>query len=558
MLNCIPDNESVLEFAYNIVGGEEASLSFGYGIGVSSESYASLIFGYHIAVSDLDYWEPTETPVGYMTQVIGNNYPTWHAGRRLYGGKTQRVINSLGGFQLTEVATNISKTRANLFLGTADVSEPYKIWVAPRPVARSKQVKRNLLQNGSFNVINPQRVGPWGWSEALPDASGDWTIKRNKGLFGNNSIRLSVSEGESVVLKQDNDYIYSYGSSYTATVWYAGIRPSRDGWPEERFAGPKLQLSTQYADGTYDVVSVYLKTDTDGYWTKSSVTFYPTKQTHNIEVSIIAQDEDGEDVVIDIGGIQLEEGPYSLPYTEYKFEPDYLFLVYPEEDITESTAWGNVTYTRQKKVRIRDDFDYQRLLELPPSRAELSASTDEVGVTNNVFDVYVEEDGARFSIGWRITSNYIERYNADLLMDEVFDTVSVADLYADGKRNRYYFKPSSFDITQVYEALTVANKFIYVIVKETYNGKTCRVLKVCSPYLRWDVRDHLESLADIYVDDGTGTCNSVSLVSGRTDQLLIDIDSTVYLCQLKWDSAATSRDGNVILRTDPEEARIVA
>lgn len=558
LLPCIPDNEAVLSFGYGIVGEEVSTLNFGHGIVVSTEEYATLSFGYETTVSGLTSWEPTQTPWGYMTQFMGNFYPYWHAANAKVGGRTQRVLNSLAGFPLTQLMTKIRRVRANLFLSTADVSEPNKIWVAPRPVASSEQDQaRNLLLNPTFNRVHPQRLGPWGWSSALPGSTGDWELKRGLGLYGYHGVRLTVENGESITLSQDNDLIFRSGNSYTATVWYAGMRPTRSTPIVSRSAGPQLQLATQYSDGTLDVVSVFLDDDTSGAWKKASVTFSPTMDTHNLQVSIVVRDYAGEPVVLEVGGVQLEAGPSSSVFTEHIDNSNALFLVYPTEEITESTRWGDITYDRQERIRFVDDLDYDTLLESLPNRCAVSAATTEVGVSGAVLDATIEPNGQQFSIGWRIANNLIERYNADIRQSEVYGTYKIADLFGNGHTDLLFTRPVDVGVTTTYEAITVAGDWLYVMTKEVYLGKTQRVLKVCSPYIRWEDTNHLESYADIYVNDGTGSCTFLGVVDVKSDKLLMTIGGTDYVIDLIWDIAARNPAGTLIFRSDPGEAIVV-
>ena len=169
----------------------------------------------------------------------------------------------------------------------------------------------------------------------------------------------------------------------------------------------------------------------------------------------------------------------------------------------------------------------------------------------------IESGGQYFTVGWRISNNLIERYNADIRQEEIWGYYKVADLYGDGSTDLEFFRPADFGVTSTYEALTIAGEWIYVVVKEVYLGKTQRVLKICSPYIRWDDTNHLESYADIYLDDGDGSCTYLGLVDGRTDKLLMTIDGNDKIVDLIWDSAARDSNGMIIFRNDVSDAVVV-
>jgi hypothetical protein len=558
LLPCVPDNEAVLSFGYIIVGDESSTLSFGYEIVESTEEYSTLSFGYEITIAGLTSWEPTFTPVGYMTQYMGNFYPYWHAANVKNGGRTQRVMNSLAGFQITQLLTKIRRLRANLFLSTTDLSEPHKVWVAPRPVASIEQDKTiNLLSNPSLSRVQPQRLGPWSWSSGFVGSTGDWELKRGLGLYGYHAVRLTAQNGESISLKQSNDLIFREGNIYTATVWYAGMRPERGTPISSRSSGPQLQINTQYSDGSTEIDSVFLEDDTNGAWKRASLSFSPSKDTHNIEVSIVVKDYEGETVVLEVGAVQLEAGRDSSVFTDNVFSSNTLYAIYPRETISEDTGWGTFSYERQKRIRIDDFLSYENLLEQLPDRCTVTTATSEVAVSNNVLDAIIESTGQQFSIGWRIANNLIERYNVDIRQNEIWGYYKIADLYGNGDTDLLFFRPADLGVTSTYEALTVAGEWLYVMVKETYLGKTTRVLKICSPYIRWDDTNHLESFADIYVDDGTGTCTFLGVINGRSDQLLMTVSSVDKVIDLIWDSAARNTDGTLIFRSDLGEATVV-
>jgi len=558
--DCIPENEAVLSFGYEVVGEELSTLSFGFGVVASTEEYASLDLAYEIVPAGGTTWEPTVTPYGYMTQVIGNQYPYWHAGQAKVGGRTQRVINSLGGFHLTELMHKFRKLRANMFLGTVDLSEPHRAWMTPRPVTlRDQEKPRNLLLNPGFSRVIPQRLGPWAWNSGLVSSTGDWNLTRATGLYGYYGFRASVDDGESVTLSQSIGLVLRAGQTYTATVWYAGMRPTRSIPVTGRSSGPSLLVGTQYSNGEVDSTSVFLEDDTGGLWSRASVTFTPLSDTHSVDVSLVVQDYEGESVVMEFGGVQLELGSKSSPFMENTFDEGMLYLLDAKVETTESTAWGDITYYRQQRVRVDDYYDWRTLQELPADRATVTAETVEtIATEQNVLGAVVDVGGRTFGLGWRIASGLIESYNADLRQEEVCATFQIADLYGDGAPVRLYHRPVDLGVTQTYEAMCTSRDWLYVVVTEVYLGKTHRVLKVCAPYSRWDANGYLESVADIYLDDGTGTVLSIGLVEGRSDQLLMQkTGDDYYVVDLLWDSAARTSDGHVIFRKDPGSAILV-
>lgn len=549
-----------LDFAYDKTGYELGLLDFAYDKNATAYKTASLDFSYWKVSGDLLQWDPTATPVSYMTQIIGNTFPYWHAARRVEGGRTQRVINSLGAFHLEQLFYGIRKHRANLHLSQADVSEPDQVWALDRPVAKPDHKRPiNLLLNPAFSYIHPQRLGPWAWSRGFFGATGDFEMRRGRGLYGQNAVRLTADVGEAIALEQGNNLVFREGDQITVTVWYAGMRPDRGNEDIYLHDGPRLLLSVEYADDTVEMHQAYLRDDTGGGWLCETFTVTASKETHEIGVSVVVEPREGEKCVIEVGAVQLEYGAESTPFTEHVSKFGALFLVSPFETVVESTDWGSITYTRQSVTPIEDNISYDDLVDrIPPSRASITPAVDEQGVTYTTLGVRVDDSGRQFTTGWRINgSNLIERYNAMNRQSEVFNTFKVADLFGNGGTEVLYFKPDYLGVTSVFEALTVAGEWLYVIVKETWNGKTMRLLKVCRPIFRWNEIGYLESVSDVYLDDGTGTCESVGLIESRTDRLLLVISGVPKVAQLIWDAGASNGKGMVVLRSDPGEAILV-
>jgi len=550
---------ALLEFSYAKTGYDLAILDFSYAKTASPEEVASLDFGYAKTTADVDRWEPTITPVSFMTQVIGNLYPYWHGARRLEGGKTQRVLNSLGGYEMGLLLNSVRQHRANLHLSQADISEPDTVWAIERPVTRQNQKDNvNLLINPGFSFVFPQRLGPWGWSQGFIGATGTFSLRRGYGLFGYNAVRLTADEGEAIALEQVTEAIFRQGDQFTATIWFAGIRPVRTDEDFYMKDGPRFLVSVEYADGTVEMSQVYLRDDTDGVWTKESITITAAKETHSIRVSAIVEDRDGETVVMDFGGAQLESGTTSTEWTEHIGRQGTLFLVYPRVTVDETTAWGFISYFRQPIIAIEDTFGYGDLIStLVPTRATMELAADEDGTTFTTLGVMVDQDGYQFQVGWRIVANVIERYNSINTQNEVWATYKIGDLYGNGTTDFYYYKPDQLGVTQTLEAMTVARDLLHVVVKETWNGTTMRILKIVKPTYRWDDVGYLESIGDVYLNDGTGTCESIGLIEGQANKILVVIDGVSYVVSLLWDAAATNGKGMVMLRSDPGEAVMV-
>ena len=507
-----------------------------------------------------DTWEPTATPVAYHTQKIGNQLPYWHAGRRVIASRTQRVLNAAAGFHMDTFMSQVRLLRANGHLATADVCEPHMVWVCRRPIAvRSHEDVRNMLQNPGFHRVQPWRLGAWGWGRSLSAGTGEISLRPGRGLFGYYGIRLTAEVGETISLHQRLVRPMNVHENFLVSCWYAGMRPASS-FAGPQVDGPKILVTLTYVDNTTEDFQEFLNPATDGTWTQASLLITPSKVVHSVDVKAVVEDVDGETAVMEFGGFQMELGTLPTPWTEDLTGARNLYLLYEKDNYTESTDWGDITYDRQTRIAIADNVDYAALSYVTtPSRATVvAADDDEVGVAHTVLGAEVDQAGVQFSVGWRVNSGVIERYNADLSQSEVWYSLGVADLFADGTFDETYRDPADEAVTQVIEAITVARHWLYIVVKETWKGRTNRILKVCNPYVRWKDTGFLESLQDIWLDSGTGTCTGIGLMDERIDKILYTVDGTDYVGTLFWDKAAGTQDGMVVLRSDPGEGVLVA
>lgn len=532
---------SVLSFGYEIQGYESSVLEFGYAIAEDNRESAELSFGYEIVPSSVDTWYPTVTPVGYLTQLIGNNFPYWHAARRLEGGKTQRVINSLAGFHLTELDLSSISLKRSMYLKTCATDEPGRGWIFARPIAKSAQKSgSNLLRNPTFSKCLHFRDGPLFWDITSSSYSEGFELVEDEGLFDKYALRLR----KTTAISQTVYSVIRKSTKFTATVWYAGMRKAR-GFEASRKSGPKLIVGVRYADNTYETFSEVIKDDTSGKWNKAYVTVTPRKDTHSIDFIISISPLDGEEVCIDIGGALLEQKNTT---DLFSFNPDDglpLTIKYPKEEHT-ATLVGpeEITYSRVPATVIKDDKTFDELAIAIPDRCVLSDETPKSAYSTEIFGGSAETNGNVSPTGWRVEDNLIAKYDALSGRDDTLETFAIADLlYTDGEF--LYHKASQLGVENTIEALTVYNKKLYVVVKETYRGVDRRLLKVVEPFHRWEHDNQLECIKEILVPTSDGTC----IFIGSTDcynEFVLTIDDEDIMINLVKDEAA-SLEGDVVL-----------
>jgi len=543
-------NASSLYFEYEITGYEISSLEFDYEIQASTDEIASLDISYEVKRATLTQWEPLETPKSPYTQVIGNQFPHWHAARRRAGSTIQRVLNSAAGHHLQMLSREIHRLRANLFVATTDLSELDQVYVVKDPRDPLHQpVRRNLLRNSSFFLGGLSRLGtPHEWTAGLSASTGDVTLSEEGSLFGTYGVRMAAGVGEVVVLYQRRDLVLPADAPISAAVYYAGMAPEETADPAEA----SLCVTLQYRDGTTRMWRAGLERGTDGEWKRQTLTVTPTQETHSITVAVVVDNRFSlVPLTFEIGAFQLEKGDNLGPWTPSSDDDISYAVVQDRGEISETVNGSALTFSRARRTVVLPAASYEILSrETLPTRLTKAAATTEVGVASSRLGFMVGTDGVRYSTGWRIEDGQVARYNADISQDEVFNLFLIADTYADGLfEETLYSDVEDLGVTQVAEALTVLDGLIYVVVKETYRGRTVRVLKICHPGIRWDDTGHLECLREIKVDTGEGSCTFIGSIDKRPDEFLVTISGVDYKLSLTFDHATLLESGLLAFRS---------
>jgi hypothetical protein len=548
LLHGVPYTASIY-VEYEVLGADYSVLDASYEVEEQPYDFATLDGAYQVIRPTIEEWEPTETPVTQWTQIIGNKFPVWHAARRRRGSTIQRIVNSISGYHISAFIDEVSLFRNNRFLPTVDLSELDTIYSVMAPSRRSPPLRNNLLVNSDFSIPGLARLGTaWTWNDGLRGSTGRVSLTQNASLFGTYGSRLTAVVGNTTHVKQTRDLQLQPGTSVTASVYYAGMLPALAALIEEAY----LSIQVQYSDGTIETWRKALKRGTDGGWDFKYLTAEMSRETHTVTVLIGLDNRFGDyDLYLDVGAVKLELGDKASPWSASEEDEQAYSVVQDKTTIEETVGENDLSYDRVPRVKLFtvDNFEFLDRDSLP-RRMSISEAEDEVAINKNRVGIRVDKDGSRFSIGWRVDDDLVVSYNADIALDEVYDEYRVADFYADHRYDeKLYLNVEDLGVDQTVEVLTVHRGLIWVVVKEEYLDRTVRVLKVCSPGLRWDETNHLESLREIPIDDGDGSCTFVGFVENSSDRILFTIDDVNYVGTLEYDDSVMTLDGLLLTRT---------
>jgi len=562
--------------------------------------YQGLDTGYSIAISAIDEldanysWSPIngstvpldgsyayyrkkgvrcEAQVGWWshwTQAIANGLPLWHAGRNNEFCRTQRLINIFAQ-EIEEADRLLQEERRNRFIGTVDIFQPDKSYRIPITVPLRDQPQysesKNLVANSDFSIPGLARYNvPWGWTDRMTATTGLVEHYTANALTGTGCVRMKADAGEVCYLRQLVHSTLGAEDCVTASAW-VNVPVPVDAPRSTDSAKYALVLTVLYADGTTTTSRVAIPAATAGGWRRIETTVSCDRRVFRADVMFVVDNEDGDSTwEVFVDGVQLEGAPgatsYERPLTElpHWLENRNRSLFYLQavgaatERTVEHESGYPLTYSEYQHTKVwitQDKFDWW-LQAVPTRTGSITATSGLSGTTRTRWGFEAEsETKVRRNAAFQIGDNQIQYVVEDTPADILFSH-DIADHFMDGAdtlRDEYGIyadDDESFSVT--IEALTVHRNMLWVVVKETFEGSTIRVLKVLRPAQRPDVLadddqdNFLETIQDFRLDDADGTVTSVAFVEGNDAKLVMQKGDDQYSLDLYFDYAFWTTD----------------
>lgn len=543
-----------------------AWLSDRYSFSVTVPEYSDLDDTYSYSRSKGTRYDPQVGWWSYWTQIIGNELPPWHSGRHNKYSRTQRLFNVFAQ-PLEEFSRKLEEERRNRFISTADVFQPHGAHRIPVSVRlRSEKrdlIRRNLLRNPEFSIPGLARYAlPWAWTDRIAGSDGTVTSYYDNALEGTASIRMYAQAGQICYLRQGVQRVFSTNDSVTASAWVLVPFPttySEDSDPAH------LVLTLMYEDGSSEMVKQALPHGTAGSWRRIQVTKDIAKRVHRADFMIVLDNDTDHDWEVFVDACQLEASPAA---TAFQLPPDSVpFWMEPQNQAFHLQAIGSassrtvehktgqgVTYNEyiHRRVFVTNDTFEWWYKAIPTRVGSLSAESGlEATVKTRWGFTAEEETRARRNASFQIAS---DGSSIDWVVEEtpidVLFSYKLADHFADGGYQDEYMVPEDEDssYTFVAEALTVHRDLLWIVGKETWNGTTKRILKICLPSGQPDVladsdkTNFLEVIQDFDLGISSGSATAVAFVEGHDDKLVVTIDGADYSAALWYDYAYWTQD----------------
>lgn len=497
---------------------------------------------------------------GWTTQELGNEFPRWHMARLNPGGPSQQLISSWG-HHIDKMKLEFGKFRKTLFLETAPVDEADVFEHAGvADWKESSKFRYNILSNPAFSMRGlARRQTPMWWNSGKAHTTGTFELTR-RALLGTYSVKLTAAQDEECYLSQERR-IELVPGSITLSAWYMSPMPEDTISTDASLYG--LFLRVVYADGTSEMFTDGLLIGTDGDWVRATTTATLAKEVYSVKAGIYLKNPDAQTVVVYIGGMQLEEGEAatswsSSPLSRRPFVEEYLPFTHPidayidegsETESEEVVTGSAVSFTTK---RIRELYLTQRhetfWEDVVPDSIEISASTGTPMVSQQLqFGWYATPEEYRtWNTSWRIVSNTLQQYNSDI-SNETIGEFKIGEFWLDedGTTNVGVLDSSEDPgFSRTLETFTFIRQRLWLVCKETEGGVTKRILKILDPWSRWPLPIaydqalacvHLETIGDVEIPNSSGTASFLGALESDPDKLMITIDGSDYILDLKYD-----------------------
>ncbi len=575
----MPFDYSVLPVRYRFghADTDEVQVRYSYEERVASTSTADVVYRWNID-TDSNRWQRQYGFWANSTQELGNIFPHWHMARHNPGGDTQLFLNAWG-MGLDDVKQNYFAYRKDLFIGTADLSQPDVFYYAPVQNVRGATRLRNtnLLLNSSFSIRGLARVGmPVHWCKRAGTTTAEVELVDRPVMVGSYSLKVTAADGEKAFISQRVTDPIPRDQYITGSIWYMVPMDFETLESDENTAA--ITLSIVYADGSMEVSRSPLRLGTNGIFSRASVTVQANKTVSSIQYSINVWNESGQTITVYLGAAQLSLTDHPTPWIESQLtkipylrdnvipEPGFdVFLDLGTEEVTEGVTYNAWSARRMTYVPSFHDLWYG----VTPSRAAATEVEVVPAATNrNLLGWLALTNGDRIVTSWRIADNKIEVYNRSIT-HEIFGAFDIAEFWLDERDTDLAGVISEDEdptFARTLETLCVVNDLLYVICLEQYQGTTRRVLKVVNPRsltvnpnaYSANLDMHLECIGDVDLGINTGTADYLGTIDSDPSALLLRISSTYYRLDFEHDYYTyDERRGQVILRNLPTGATVI-
>lgn len=501
------------------------------------------------------------------TQIIANQYQPWHAIRNNPESTGQYLINSMAMF-IDDANRYWNYNRKDLFLETADLSQPYQFGRVPIPdsVNIDKDFGKQLLVNGGFTFKGLSRYNlPYAWTDKFDYSNGTVECYNLDSVFGNGCVKMTAKQNTIAHISQSSDIIVPAGTNLTFSIYYKTYNAY--GFSDSNIK-PKLQLKVTEEDGTIRTYSTPIPLSTNGNWSRVWLTKKIQRTSGRIECAVDIKNTSSTQFILFADGFMLEQNDHPTKFEPSVIDnPDWMksYGQFGRSPISVE-VWKNhtlrshsvsqsflATGIESEKISLYginnpNVFRSEYLIPTRLETIELTGLFSTTSITNKFYGInaYSGDTVAR-EVAWDIyttggLSNSLYRYVWPF-RDEVLNVYTIADpdvnqgvVRIDSANNEFdlyskYTVSNTDDFSRSFgynlniEAMTIKHDKIWAVCTESFSGSTNRILKIINPNTE-QRKTYVESYVDLVISTGaglTGSVTSVGFVNDNVDIMLLTL-----------------------------------
>jgi hypothetical protein len=237
------------------------------------------------------------------TQLIANNLPMYHVGRRLRSSNWQTFVNGLAS-SYAEIEADRRRLLNSRYVQTTPLDEPS--WVTTRYVDREllnseRDENDNLLLNPTLSLLETPFSQPYWWG-----LTGDWKVDSTS-ILGANGVSCAPDEDQLCTVTQRIDRRFHTNEPLILGLFYSTDLPSTTASFGD--VDYSIEVTVLYEDGASELFRSVLLPGTDDRLQLHTMDFTPSDHVTRMYVSVIVR---GQPTVspfdFRIAGLQLREG----------------------------------------------------------------------------------------------------------------------------------------------------------------------------------------------------------------------------------------------------------
>lgn len=448
-----------------------------------------------------------------FTQLMANSFQDWNRIRTCPESTGQYFLNSLA-MGIEDANKFWKSNQRELFLETADINQPYKLYRYGIPSVVDLEIERSpqLLANPDFSSVGMSVANlPTDWTCEFDYSSASVRIENKDSFIGTNSVRITSDRAKSSIIKQTQSIVIDNEKWICFSLWHKTLTHHKniDLYSEDYYPPLVISIETIDDEGKKRIYSKKIPRNTDNSWIRSYLSIRTETTVGSVTVSVSVVNENGFKVEYLIDALQLEENEYPSNFRDseiiseayLKEKKQFFKAPFIVEEVQEKKPYNIYLGTSEKKVELSyiEDTDLFLSRDLLPTRIEEFSPPDSVSIfSSNILGIFVETNGTTREKGWLPSqdklltyewpntidtgkSYYIAEFNTDKSSLQTVNQNNIFDFYHSSSIPSLDGLIDDPNYTLEIKSVATNNGYIWAACQEKYKGMYCNTLKIIRP-----------------------------------------------------------------------------